>query len=108
MSPVELPATQHMSDDLASVINDMAPVVKETKAGYKTTEFWIAIVGIVLAQLSVLHLPGKYGETITTAALAVGYLLSRGFAKAGVPNVEPSAVAVAPTAAAIEQEVSSS
>jgi hypothetical protein len=111
----ELPATQHLADDIVhpddttirEIINDLAPVVSETKAGYKTTEFWVALLGIVLAQIGVLHLPGKYGDTITTVALAAGYVLSRGFAKGGVPNVTPSAAAIAPAEEIVQREVSS-
>lgn len=74
-----------------------APVLfKETKAGYKTTEFWVALVGAAAVQLSVLDIPGKYGKTITTGALLVAYILSRGAAKSGVPVEEPSPVAIAP------------
>jgi hypothetical protein len=64
-------------------LHDAPVVIADVKAGYKTTEFWIAGIGILLTQLGALHLPGKYGDTITTAALALSYILSRGFAKAG-------------------------
>lgn len=61
--------------------------VKESKAGYKTTEFWLATVAAVLTQVGALDLPGKYGKTIATVAIVVAYVLSRGVAKAGVPTV---------------------
>lgn len=56
-------------------------VVKEVKAGYKTTEFWVTVAVITLTQLGTFHLPGKYGQTIATAAAAAGYAISRGLAK---------------------------
>jgi len=68
---------------VGTVVNSTPGLITEVKAGYKTTEFWVTVVGVVLAQLGALHLPGKYGTTITTAALALSYILSRGFAKAG-------------------------
>lgn len=58
-------------------------VVKEVKAGYKTTEFWGALALIVLTQVGALHIPGKYGDTITTTATASAYIVSRGLAKFG-------------------------
>lgn len=67
-------------------------VVKESKAGYKTTEFWVTLLGVFLTQVGALHLPGKYGATITTVALLAAYALSRGIAKNGVPHVEPDEV----------------
>lgn len=76
---------------VTNVISEVPAVVKETKAGYKTTEFWLTIIGAVATQLGALHLPGKYGDTIATVALIASYVLSRGVAKSGVPAVEPKA-----------------
>lgn len=67
--------------DPTALVSDATHVVKEVKEGYKTTEFWVAAAGIVLTQIGALHLPGKYGSTITTGALAGAYILSRGLAK---------------------------
>lgn len=78
------------------VIESAPLVVKEAKAGYKTTEFWVALGGAILTQLGALHLPGKYGDTVATVALVVSYIVSRGVAKAGVAQVEPSSVALRP------------
>lgn len=66
---------------VTTLVSDVGAVVKETKAGYKTTEFWLSGAIILLTQLGALDLPGKYGKTITTAAAAVGYAISRGLAK---------------------------
>lgn len=72
---------------LESLVAGAPGVVKETKAAYKTTEFWLALVVIVLTQLQLLHLPGKYGDTIATVAAVASYTVSRGIAKAGTPSV---------------------
>lgn len=82
---------------IEELIEDMATlgpqVVKETKEGYKTTEFWVMLAGVLTTQLGALHLPGKYGDTIATVAMILGYIISRGFAKLGVPttNEKPEA-----------------
>lgn len=68
-------------------IGEIPGVIKETKAGYKTTEFWAALATVILTQVGALHLPGHYGATIATVAAVLGYVLSRGIAKAGVPHV---------------------
>lgn len=67
--------------DSTLLVGDSVAAVKEVRRGYKTTEFWIAAVTIVLAQVGALHLPGKYGDTIATIGAAGSYILSRGLAK---------------------------
>ena len=62
-------------------------VVKESKAGYKTTEFWLTIVASALIALEAIPLPEKY-QGIALAAVAVGYVISRGIAKKGVPDIQ--------------------
>lgn len=61
-------------------------VVEETKKGYKTSEFWVAIVLTALTVLDGIPLPEKY-EGVVAGAIGVAYTLSRGLAKKGVPNV---------------------
>lgn len=72
-----------MAATTTNVVNEVPAVVKEVKAGYKTTEFWVAIATAILAQVGALHLPGKYGDTIATVSAVGLYILSRGAAKAG-------------------------
>lgn len=72
---------------VTNVINAVPEVVKETKEGYKTTEFWLTVVTSVLVVLNGIPLPEKY-EGIVVAALAALYTLSRGTAKQGIPVVE--------------------
>jgi hypothetical protein len=74
--------------DIDYLLEAEPAVVKEAKAGYKTTEFWLTLVAAILTQVGALHLPGKYGDTIATVALLASYALSRGIAKSGVAHVE--------------------
>lgn len=67
--------------DVAGVVNVAPALVKEIKAGYKTTEFWLVAAGLVLTQLGAIHVPGKYGTTIQDSALIASYAVSRGLAK---------------------------
>lgn len=82
--PVDDDAIQELVDDLTVLGPE---IVKEAKAGYKTTEFWVMLAGVLTTQLGALHLPGKYGDTIATVAMVLGYIISRGLAKLGVPDV---------------------
>lgn len=80
------PATEAESEALAhgnlsAVVTSAPGFVKEVKAGYKTTEFWMTLAGVVLTQIGTLHIPGKYGDTIATVGLVGSYVLSRGLAK---------------------------
>ncbi len=71
-------------DDLVEVLPGL---IKESKAGYKTTEFWLMIVISVLTVVDAIPLPEQY-EAILVTALGVAYALSRGLAKKGVAVVE--------------------
>lgn len=75
--------------DLEELERVVPAVVKETKAGYKTTEFWLTLAGLAAVNLNgvVLTLPDKY-QAIASAVLAGLYALSRGQAKKGIPSVE--------------------
>ncbi len=57
----------------------------ETKASFLTTEFW-AMVGIIVAILVATNqldsMTGEEGWTLVSA-VAIGYMISRGLAKAG-------------------------
>jgi hypothetical protein len=84
-SEAEIAAATHAVD---LVYTDTSAVVKEAKAGYKTTEFWLTTVLAVLTLLGTFPLPGKF-EAVVAGALTAAYTVSRGLAKAGVANVEP-------------------
>lgn len=77
-------------DAIQSVINTLPDIVKESKAGVKTTEFWLVILTAVLVQMDAIPLPDKYHGWVS-GALAVAYVLSRGIAKSGNPVVESKA-----------------
>jgi hypothetical protein len=81
------PDEQELSDRGHDVVDLVGPVIKEAKAGYKTTEFWLTLAGALLINLNAVPLPEKY-EGMVTAALVGFYALARGVAKAGVPDLE--------------------
>lgn len=62
-------------------------VVKETKAGYRTTEFWITVITSLAVAFDGIPAPESF-EGFILAGLAGFYAISRGFAKKGVPAVD--------------------
>jgi hypothetical protein len=57
----------------------------ETKASFVTTEFWAmvgVIVAILIATQQLDQMTGEEGWTLVSA-VAIGYMVSRGLAKAG-------------------------
>lgn len=82
-------------------------IARESKPGYRTTEFWITILTLILNNLSVLPIPDRF-QGITNVAAIVGYQLSRGLAKHGVPNTpsygELEAAGLIPSTASPEDE----
>lgn len=74
-------------DATRDVIEAAPAVIKESKSGAKTTEFWLAVVTSVLVVLNGIPLPEQY-EGVVVAALAGIYALSRGISKQGIPAVE--------------------
>jgi hypothetical protein len=75
--------------EVHTLVADVPTVIKETKAGWKTTEFWLTIAGLAAVNLNgvILTLPDRY-QAIASAVLAGLYALSRGQAKKGIPAVE--------------------
>jgi len=65
-----------------------APVrrfAEETKPSFKTTEFFVmllAVAGVLIASSQDDSLDGVWAWTLV-AAIAIGYMLSRGLAKSG-------------------------
>ncbi len=76
-------------DAIQDVIGTLPDIVKESKLGYKTTEFWLTLCTSVLVLLDGIPLPEKW-EGIVAGALVALYALSRGIAKSGNPVVEPA------------------
>lgn len=74
-----------------AVFNTVVPIA-ETKPGWQTTEFWVAVLTLIAVNLNgvVLTLPDKY-QVIATAIVAGLYAVARGLAKQGVPVVESPA-----------------
>lgn len=88
---------------ITEVVSEIPAVVKESKEGYKTTEFWVAIVISLLTVLNGIPMPEKY-EGFVVAALGAAYAISRGIAKKGVAHVEPSAVVIAPADVIVQRD----
>lgn len=62
-----------------------APVlIREIKAGYKTTEFWVTIATAAATLLGGMPLPPHY-HGIGAVAIGIAYVLSRGIAKRPAP-----------------------
>lgn len=74
------PTATPLEDDIHSI----PLVVKETKAGYKTTEFWASVAIAALDVASQIPTKDKLVATVIVAA----YSIARGFAKAGVAHVD--------------------
>src|SRR3954451_20201275 len=84
-----------------------APVAVETRPGWKTTEFWVMVLALVVS--AVQEAVGLFNITdnrvLFFQSIVVGaYSLSRGLAKAGVPNVAPVAPSLTTTSSAPTSE----
>jgi len=62
---------------------DLPPLIKESKAGWKTTEFWAGIAAALNDVISTLPPTDKVALT----GLAAVYAVARGIAKNGIPFV---------------------
>lgn len=85
------------TDATEGLIEALPYVVAETKKGYRTSEFWITIVGSLLVVLDGIPLPEKY-EGAVAGLIGAAYIISRGIAKKGVPHVEQLPDTPAPSA----------
>lgn len=77
--------------DANTLYGQVAPlvptIVKEAKAGYKTTEFWVLIAYEGLQQGEVLFpVHGTWQQIAAKVSPVLLYILSRGLAKVGVGN----------------------
>lgn len=73
---------------ITGTVESVPEIIKESKAGYRTTEFWLTILASLLVLFDGIPLPEKYEGAVSAALVAV-YALSRGLAKQGVPDIEP-------------------
>jgi hypothetical protein len=71
---------------LGNLVEDVPVLIEETRRGWKTSEFWGAIVAVA-ADVG-LDLGSK--DKVLISALAAIYALARGVAKNGVANVTPA------------------
>jgi hypothetical protein len=71
-------------EDLAKLPRGVLPLIQETKAGYKTTEFWGAIGAVVASLLN--DVTSK--EKVIVGILASAYAVARGIAKQGIPHIK--------------------
>ncbi len=74
-------------EPMEQLLEALPETIQESKPGLKTTEFGLTAVALIATQVGALDLPGEYSQTIATVAIVVAYILSRGIAKAGVPNI---------------------
>lgn len=86
-TPVVVNQNVFDTPETRELVESIPTLVRESKAGYKTTEFWVGIILSLLVVLDGIPLPDKY-EGVVAAALGAAYILSRGIAKKGVPVVE--------------------
>jgi|tagenome__1003787_1003787.scaffolds.fasta_scaffold18967431_2 hypothetical protein len=75
-------------------------VAVETRPGWKTTEFWIMVLALLVS--TVQEAVGLFNITdarvLLFQSIVVGaYTLSRGLAKVGVANVQPKGAGVTST-----------
>lgn len=91
-------------NNFTAVAGDLEPlqaafpeIVKETKAGWRTTEFWLTLVSAVGVAVGVVPTPHDTKGYALVVLVAL-YAVARGLAKKGVPSIEPSPVAIAPAA----------
>ncbi len=69
----------------------LAPVLRETKPSFMTTEFWAMLVGVIA--VAVIYNASHdasldlFRASLLATVLAVGYMVSRGLAKAGSRDV---------------------
>lgn len=82
---VEQPTQPIDMHAVTGVVDALPEVIRETKAGYRTSEFWLTIATVLGTLLA--GLPEKYGALVTVGSIA-SYVLSRGIAKKGIPHIE--------------------
>lgn len=81
--------------DVDVLLQRLAKAVKETKGGYKTTEFWLTIVAILISVATLFvdptSLAGKIVAAVGSVLAALGYGYHR--AKVKQKNAEAAAKA---------------
>lgn len=90
-----------VAGDLEPLQASLPEIIKETKSGYKTSEFWLTIVGSISVATGLVPTPVDTKGWALVALVAL-YCIARGLSKKGVPSIEPSPVVIAPAATAVE------
>lgn len=60
--------------------------MSETRPGWKTTEFWLVLLGNILINAGAVDVGGAKYRGLFAILSVVGYALARGLAKSGVPD----------------------
>lgn len=60
--------------------------MSETRPGWRTTEFWLVVLGNLLINVGALDVGGAKYRGLFAILSVVGYSLARGLAKSGVPD----------------------
>lgn len=76
----------HFVTDAQALAPAVTVAVQETKAGYKTTEFWLTVAGVIATAVGAVPTPHDAKGYVLVVLVAV-YALARGLAKKGVGNV---------------------
>ncbi len=74
-------------EDHLAELDSVDYIVSESKAGYKTTEFWITVITSLAVVFNGLPAP-ESKEGYIVAAIAGVYAIARGLAKSGAPDTE--------------------
>jgi len=68
-----------MRQDVDALLERLAKAVKETKSGYKTTEFWLTLVAIIVSVATMFVSPESLWGKIIAAAGSVLAALGYGY-----------------------------
>jgi hypothetical protein len=85
----------------------MGNVAVETRPGWRTTEFWVLVLGLVVTTTQeAVGIFQIHDVTVlkVQAFIVAAYTISRGFAKAGIPNVVPETPSITSTSSAPTSE----
>lgn len=86
---LEQPTIQNftaVASDVGAI--NVPEVVKETKEGYKTTEFWATVASAISVATGLVPTPHDTKGYALVVLVAL-YALARGLAKKGVPSITP-------------------
>ena len=85
----------------------MPGVAVETRPGWKTSEFWVLVIGLVVTTFQeAVGIFNIHDATVlkVQAFIVAAYTIARGLAKVGVANVAPAVPMVTTTSSAPDSE----